>query len=70
MCVCVYINLCNDANSQVLAETCHNCTTLPKRIFPWDMDVLHLLYPKEDRNNITTNSFILFHFSSYEIRYK
>lgn len=61
--MCVYINLCNDVNSQVLAEICRNCTTLPKRIFTWDVDALHLLYPKGDRSSITTNSFILFHFS-------
>lgn len=30
MCVRGHINLCNDANSRVLAEI---CSTLPKRIF-------------------------------------
>ena len=41
--VCVHINLCNDANSQVLAEI---CSTLPKRIFSRVIDVLGLLCPK------------------------
>lgn len=43
MCVRVHINLCNDANSRVLAEI---CSTLPKRIFSRVIDVLCLLHPK------------------------
>lgn len=41
--VWVHINLCNDANSQVLDEI---CSTLPKRIFSCVIDVLSPLCPK------------------------